>query len=97
MILTPSPETANEFILEGGDQRARLLAVALGARIMRLAKPKYFLTAHQSKQWRMLYDAGFWPKRMYGRVVFSRDPKPLELNRALEVARELTAEPAVLP
>jgi hypothetical protein len=89
MTLTPSPDIANEFILEGGDQRGRLLAVALGARVMRQAQPKYFLTANQAKHWRLLYDAGFWPKRMYRRVVFSRDPKPLELNRALEVARGL--------
>jgi hypothetical protein len=88
ITLTPSETTTNEMVLTGGDLRARELAVALGARILRRPVLKYFMNHEQARQWRLLYDAGFCSAYRNGLQLFSRDPRPLPLVRALEKARE---------
>lgn len=85
--LTPSESTADEFVLSGGDTRARLLALALGARVVRRPIVRLFLTALQSRHWRSLYDAGFHAVRRNGQVGFQRDPRPLPLTLAVREGR----------
>jgi hypothetical protein len=88
MTLTPSPTTENEFLLEGGDLRERLLAVALGARVVRNRCPsRMFLTREASIQWRALVDGGYWPVRRNGQLGFVRDPKPVPLLVAVNRGR----------
>lgn len=66
------------------DPRARLLAKALGGRVVR---GKLFLHGRRAAQFQSLYDAGFHVVRRGSRLMFRRDPKALDLYAALQVAR----------
>ncbi len=68
------------------DPRGQALARALGGRIVR---GKMFLAGRKAGQYQALYEAGFWAVRRGASVLYRRDPKAMDLYKALELCRNV--------
>jgi hypothetical protein len=80
------------MVIHEPDHHASALARALGGRRIRRGGVRYFLPPDKARQFTALYNAGFWPVRRQGALMFSRDPKPKALYDALAASRQAELE-----